>query len=377
MIKGKTMKHLRIFLLIYAVMISSLHAAEEDRPYTLWHNSKTGAVEIRITSSNGSTMLAISVTDSSNTNLIPKGIGDFTEDEEPDYLFHNQNSGMVLLWEMEGTTKIRNINILKSPNTNLQVAGIGDFDGDGDNDIATFNGNSGALVIWVMDGVTKLRNEVVLSGANLNLVPGGVGDMDSDGIPDIVLRNNNSGAIRVWTMNNDFSRKGNEYIRSSSNTNLELRGVADMNGDGNNDILNYNTNTGMLRSWLMDGDLAIIDNAEITQEVDLEWSVRGTVNNNYEIIYIDDGAVQCESKGLSKEQTAQKLIDNGIDVIDSQCGYLSNFVVPTLCGLGDTNINLHTINAQNLSDAQALGFESVSTLKRGDDIGYGIAACSK
>ena len=127
----------------------------------------------------------------------------------------------------------------------------------------------------------------------------------------------------------------------------------------------------------MDGDLAIIDNAEITQEVDLEWSVRGTVNNNYEIIYIDDGAVQCESKGLSKEQTAQKLIDNGIGVIDSQCGYLSNFVVPTLCGLRDTNINLHIINAQNLSDAQALGFESVSTLKRGDDIGYGIAACSK
>ncbi len=376
-IRNKKESHMKTSFFVsiaIALLITqlSLYASQSN---ILWHNSTTGAVEIRVTSSDA--MLSVSVADSSNTNLVPKDIGDFTGDDKPDILFHNQNSGMVLLWEMDGTTKIRNINILANSNTNLQVAGIGDFDGDGDNDIATFNGNSGALVIWVMEGVTKLRNEVVLSGANLNLAPRGVGDMDSDGIPDLVLRNNNSGAVRVWTMNNDFSRKGNEYIRSGSNTNLELRGVADMNGDGNNDILNYNTNTGMLRSWLMDGDLAIIDNAEIIQEVDLGWSVRGTANENYEIIYIDDGAVQCEAKGSSKEETAQKLIDNGINVIDSQCGYLSNLMVATLCGLGDTNINLHTINAENLSDAQALGFESVSTLKRDDDIGYVITDCSK
>ena len=175
---------------------------------------------------------------------------------------------------MDGTTKVNNIQVLGSSNTNLQIAGVGDFDGDGDTDIATFNTNSGALRMWIMEGTTRVDNVLVLTGANTNLVPRGAGDMDNDGIPDIVLRNNNSGAVRVWTMNSDLTRKGNEYVTGSSNTNLELRGVMDINSDGNNDILNYNTNTGKLRAWLMDGNLKITENAEIVQDPDLDWSVR-------------------------------------------------------------------------------------------------------
>jgi hypothetical protein len=76
-------------------------------------------------------------------------------------------------------------------------------------------------------------------------------------------------------MNSDFSRQDNVAVTSSSNTNLELRGIVDINGDGNNDILNYNTNTGKLRAWLMDGQLKITENAEIAQDTDSEWSIRG------------------------------------------------------------------------------------------------------
>ena len=96
---------------------------------------------------------------------------------------------------------------------------------------------------------------------------------------------------------------------------------------------------------------------------------------NYELVYIDDGALQCESDGLSAEQTAQILINNGIDVVSSYCGYLSGIAVAAQCGLGDTNINLHNVNVQNIPDARELGFESVSSLKNNDDIGYVIIEC--
>jgi len=239
----------------------------------LWHKASTGAV--RIMEMNGMIPEAnLSVVTSANLNLLPKGIADFTGEGKVDILFHNQNSGNLRIWEMDGTTKTDNIQVLGSSNTNLMIAGVGDFDGDGDTDIATFNTNSGALRMWVMDGTTRVDNVLVLTGANTNLVPRGAGDMNNDGIPDIVLRNNNSGAVRVWTMNADYTRKGNEYVTGSSNTNLELRGVVDINSDGNNDILNYNTNTGKLRAWLMDGNLSITENVEIVQDLDLDWSVR-------------------------------------------------------------------------------------------------------
>jgi hypothetical protein len=239
----------------------------------LWHQENTGAV--RIMEMNSMIPEAnISVVESANTNLLPKGIGDFTGDGKPDILFHNQNSGNLRIWEMNGTVRINNIQVLGSSNTNLQIAGVGDFDGDGDNDIAVFNTNSGALRMWVMEGTTRVANELVLTGANTNLVPSGAGDMNNDGIPDIVLRNNNSGKVRVWTMNSDFTRQDNVAVASSSNTNLELRGIIDINGDGNNDILNYNTNTGKLRAWLMDGNFSYTENVEIVQDRDLDWSVR-------------------------------------------------------------------------------------------------------
>ena len=94
------------------------------------------------------------------------------------------------------------------------------------------------------------------------------------------------------------------------------------------------------------------------------------------IVYIDDGAIQCEYEGMSEIETAQILIDNGMDVLKSQCGYLSGIAVAAQCGLGDTSINLHTIPIQNLPDAQSLGYDSVSTLKRDNDIGYVITECA-
>ena len=101
----------------------------------------------------------------------------------------------------------------------------------------------------------------------------------------------------------------------------------------------------------------------------------GNLSESQEIVYINDGTVQCESEGLSEIETAQQLIDNGIDVISSMCGFLSGIAVAAQCGLGDVNINLHIVNIQNVADAQELGFEPVSSLKRANDKGYVIIEC--
>ncbi|MFC1751380.1 hypothetical protein ACFL2V_21595 [Pseudomonadota bacterium] len=100
-----------------------------------------------------------------------------------------------------------------------------------------------------------------------------------------------------------------------------------------------------------------------------------SVLNGNDLIYINDGAIQCETEGMTTTESAQLLINKGIDVISSYCGFLTGIEAATQCGLGDTNINIHEINSQNVPDAQEVGFEPVSTLKQETDIGYQIIEC--
>ncbi len=95
------------------------------------------------------------------------------------------------------------------------------------------------------------------------------------------------------------------------------------------------------------------------------------------LVYINNAAIQCETKGMSTTESAQLLINKGVDVISSYCGFLTGVTIATQCGLGDTQINLHEINSENIPDAQKSGFEPVSSLKLESDKGYQIIACQE
>ncbi|GAB3536174.1 hypothetical protein [Photobacterium alginatilyticum] len=98
-------------------------------------------------------------------------------------------------------------------------------------------------------------------------------------------------------------------------------------------------------------------------------------DDNFVSVYIDDGAIQCESTGLSTEQTAKKLIDYGVEVFKSSCGYISNIAIAAQCGKGDANINIHLINADKVIEAQNIGYEPVSSLINAEGLGYEIIEC--
>lgn len=104
-------------------------------------------------------------------------------------------------------------------------------------------------------------------------------------------------------------------------------------------------------------------------------SVYAAPAGDYKMVYINNGSIQCESKGLAPATTAQTLIDHDIEVMQSQCGRLSGMAVAAQCGLGDININIHTINTDKLAGAEALGFQPVATLKNDSGAGYTINDC--
>ena len=83
-------------------------------------------------------------------------------------------------------------------------------------------------------------------------------------------------------------------------------------------------------------------------------------------VFKSDGASQCGPQGSSVEEMQMELVDAGIDVI---CGQKASDgqAYCAACGCPSGSINVYTIHAQNLSDAQALGFEAVSVLENYQD----------
>lgn len=93
------------------------------------------------------------------------------------------------------------------------------------------------------------------------------------------------------------------------------------------------------------------------------------------LIYIDNGAIQCEFPGNPPQQTAKILADIGITVVSSECGYRTGTFFLAVCDAGDANINLHTIHSQHFATARELGYEPVSGLARDGDKGYEVSEC--
>lgn len=89
-----------------------------------------------------------------------------------------------------------------------------------------------------------------------------------------------------------------------------------------------------------------------------------------ELVYIDNGSIQCETEGVSVDETAELLMSEGIDVVFSYCGYLTGIDVLAQCGVSDLDINLHEINSQELAAAELIGFISVSALGENPELAY-------
>lgn len=100
-----------------------------------------------------------------------------------------------------------------------------------------------------------------------------------------------------------------------------------------------------------------------------------TASQQPTLVYINSGAIQCESDGKTGAETAQLLTDENITVNSTQCGHLSNIAVVAMCGGIGTNINVHNIASADLEKAKALGFENVTTLKQTDHLGYEVGEC--
>lgn len=85
-------------------------------------------------------------------------------------------------------------------------------------------------------------------------------------------------------------------------------------------------------------------------------------SEQYVNVYQDDQALSCSTAGrISVEAHSKLLIDENIEIHCSQKGY-DGFAYTLSCGSETGTINIFTINDKDLSEAESLGFSSLSNL---------------
>ncbi len=78
-------------------------------------------------------------------------------------------------------------------------------------------------------------------------------------------------------------------------------------------------------------------------------------------VFKSDNSRQCEDTAIPLTEMRKELTSAGIDVICSQKGD-TGMAQATVCGGGTGDINIYLIHANNLPDAEKLGFQPVSKL---------------
>jgi hypothetical protein len=236
----------------------------------LWRNSSTGDITDWIANANGTfsgnTLYAHQNASSAWTVV---GTGDFNGDGRFDILWRN-TSGKITDWlgNANGGFDGNLAHADNSVTSNWQVIATGDFNGDGRDDILWRNTTNGNVTDWLgQPNGGFAGNGVATNNVSSVWQVAGTGDVNGDGIDDVIWRNTNTGDVTDWLGLANGTFVGNTaYAHQNASAQWHLIGVGDFNGDGMTDIL-WRNDAGKVTDWLgnanggFNGNLANADNS--------------------------------------------------------------------------------------------------------------------
>lgn len=215
------------------------------------------------------------VPDIGTGNWVQRGVGDLDGDRKSDLVWQNTDSSTIVIWFMNGRTRITGAAVSPVPTPGLQfeVVGTGDMGTtsantalDGKDDILMRNTGTGDLVFWLMNGATRVDGGFLLGPAGgdpitadpLSWKPVGMGDFDNDNYADVLWIKPSTLELRIWKL-------VNRVVVSSCATNPTFQtggfnpfAVGDVGAnvlggrDGKADIV-FIRSTGEQLTWYMNG----------------------------------------------------------------------------------------------------------------------------
>ena len=126
-----------------------------------------------------------------------------------------------------------------------------DFDGDGLSDVLWRHATRGDVWLWPMDGAARTAETYVRTVADTNWEIRGQGDQNGDGTGGHPVAEQGPGMIYFWPMNGS-TPLAETYVATVDPA-YDIVGTGDFDGDGKSDILWRNLANGEVWIWLMDG----------------------------------------------------------------------------------------------------------------------------
>lgn len=198
------------------------------------------------------------------------GTGDLYGDGRGCAIFREKSTGIFRARRIDGTTATANIAISGGVSADWRYVATADISGDGKADIVLFNALTNQVNAWIMDGATKIDGGLVGVASGLEFL--GAGDLDGDGRADLLWRDQ-TGVVRAWLLN------GRTIVSSNAISGVgavvpswRVVAMADLDGDGDRDIVWRNLTTGGVSGWRMQG-LVRQQGVVMASSIPLSWRV--------------------------------------------------------------------------------------------------------
>ncbi|MBC2606941.1 S8 family serine peptidase [Pelagicoccus albus] len=185
-----------------------------------------------------------------------KTTADMNGDGTKDLVLENSNTRLVSKWLLnEYGERISGGLVHSTPmGSGWSVVGAADLNGDSIEDLLLENSSTRLVSKWLINssGVRSSGGLVYSSPMGTGWTIAGTADLNGDGIDDVLLQNAQSGYVSKWLINSSGVRASGGLVHASPmSTGWSIAGTADLNGDGIEDVLLQNLRTGYVSKWLI------------------------------------------------------------------------------------------------------------------------------
>jgi hypothetical protein len=189
-----------------------------------------------------------------------RATADFNGDGTPDLVWQHDTTRQATVWYMGGAHGATRLgwNWLTSgdlPGWTLVAAA--DLNGDAHPDLIWQHDTTRQVIVWFMGGEQGHLLERWTWLVSASLTPwrvAALADFNADGVPDIVWQNDTTRQVTVWYMGgvDGTEFQGWAWLSEKVLAGWRLVGAADVNRDGNPDLVWQNDTTREMTVWYMD-----------------------------------------------------------------------------------------------------------------------------